>query len=60
MPLINQIHLPRPLRLALASLGALALLTACMQQTDSLPQGKAMNDSKNKNNLGKLVSIICC
>ena len=45
MPLINQIHLPRPLRLALASLSALALLTACMQQTDTA-QVKNMNDSK--------------
>lgn len=41
-------HLParRRLSLALASLGALALLTACMQQTDSSAQGKNMNESR--------------
>lgn len=49
MPEIHQFHLiVRSLCLPLASLGALALLTSCMQQTDSLPaQGKAINDSKN-------------
>ena len=39
----------RRLRLALAGIGALVLLTSCMQQTDSQPaQGKTMNDSKKE------------
>lgn len=48
MLLINQLHrLTRRLRLSGASLLALALLTSCVQQADSLPaQGKTMNDAK--------------
>lgn len=48
MPLNNQLlRCTRTLRLSGASLLVLALLTSCVQQTDSLPaQGKTMNDAK--------------
>ena len=48
MPGTHPIHLlVRSLCLPLASLGALALLASCMQQTDSLPAlGNAINDSQ--------------
>lgn len=50
-PAFSQPHYRRArrLRLVLAGIGALVLLTSCMQQTDSLPaQGKTMNDSKKE------------